>query len=304
MGSFHVGGRDVTLSGLPTKEVVFSPGGAPATIDPNGTYMAAPMYAQYFLPADKKGEVPLLLWHGGGLTGVSYETTPDGREGWRNFFIKEGWDTYISDAVERGRSGWSRYPEIFPGEPVFLTKENPWERFRIGAGKGSYSEDPAERKMLEGNLFPAEGYENFVKQIVPRWTTTDEMTIAAYLAYIDKVCPCVIVAHSQGGSLAFRAVQQRPEKVKALVLIEPAGIGDPEKAAALKDVPMLLVYGDYIEEDARWPTIRANTDEFLEKVVFTRIDPEPRSGVVTSAPSILVSGSSRISRMSSARAIA
>ncbi len=66
--------------------------------------------------------------------------------------------------------------------------------------------------------------------------------------------------------MAFRAVQQRPEKVKALVLIEPAGIGDPEKAAALKDVPMLLVYGDYIEEDARWPTIRANTDEFLEQV--------------------------------------
>ena len=82
MGSFHVGGREVTISGKPVKEVVFTPGGVPAKIDPNGTYVVESMYVQYFLPANRRGSLPLLLWHGGGLTGVTYETTPDGREGW------------------------------------------------------------------------------------------------------------------------------------------------------------------------------------------------------------------------------
>src|SRR3978361_1396288 len=134
MGSFHVGGRLVEISGKPVKEVVFTQGGVPAKIDPNGTYQVEQMYVQYFLPAHEKGAYPLLMWHGGGLTGVTYETTPDGREGWLNYFIKKGWTVYNSDAVERGRAGWT---SEFKGEPVFLTKENPFERFRIGAGPGS-----------------------------------------------------------------------------------------------------------------------------------------------------------------------
>ena len=66
------------------------------------------------------------------------------------------------------------YPDVFKGEPVFLTKENPFERFRIGAGAGSYNKDPAKMKPLPGSQFPAEGYDNFTKQGVPRWTTTDD----------------------------------------------------------------------------------------------------------------------------------
>ncbi len=51
MGSFHVGGRLVEISGKPVKEVVFTQGGVPAKIDPNGTYQVEQMYVQYFLPA-------------------------------------------------------------------------------------------------------------------------------------------------------------------------------------------------------------------------------------------------------------
>lgn len=250
MGSFHVGGRDVTISGRAVKEIVFSPGGVPAKVDPNGVYAVEQMYVQYFIPADRRGKVPLLLWHGGGLTGVSYETTPDGREGWLNWFLKKGWSVYNSDAVERGRSGWAMYPDIFPGEPVFLTKANPFERFRIGEGPGSW-----ERKaVLPGNQFPMDAYDQFVKQAVPRWTTTDKPTIAAYTALVDKVCPCVIVVHSQAGLFGARVAEARPDKVKALVMVEPANGGSD--GAKLRDVPVLAVYGDYIERDARWPKMR------------------------------------------------
>jgi hypothetical protein len=165
------------------------------------------MYVQYFIPQNERGALPLLMWHGGGLTGVTYETTPDGREGWLNYFIKKGWAVYNSDAVERGRAGWT---DSFKGDPVFLTKENPFERFRIGTGPGSYNKDPAKMKV--------------------------------------------------------QVAQARPDKVKALVLVEPAGLGDPKLTDRLKNTPILTVYGDFIEQDSRWPTIRANELKFLEQV--------------------------------------
>jgi len=266
MGSFHIGGRLVEISGKPVKEVVFTPGGVPAKIDPNGVYQVEQMYVQYFIPAKELGSVPLLMWHGGGLTGVTYETTPDGREGWLNWFLRKGWSVYNSDAVERGRSGWAQYPDIFKGEPVFLTTANPFERFRIGPGAGSFDPDPAKRKALPGTQFPVEAYDSFVRQSVPRWTTTDEAILAAYIAEVDKVCPCVILFHSQAGQFGFKAAQARPEKVKALIAVEPAGIGDMAKADLLKAVPTLVIYGDFIEQDSRWPTMRANGVKFADAV--------------------------------------
>jgi pimeloyl-ACP methyl ester carboxylesterase len=247
MGSFHVGGREVTISGRPVKDVVFTPGGVPAKVDPNGTYLVESMYVQYFLPAKKRGDVPLLMWHGGGLTGVTYETTPDGREGWLNYFVRQGWDVYNSDAVERGRAGWAMYPDIFKGEPLFLPKDEPFQRFRMA-----------------GSEFPKQGYDNFVRQLVPRWTTTDDAIIAAYTALVDRVCPCVILFHSQAGQFGFKVAQARPDKVKALIAVEPAGQGDPKLADRLKGIPTLFVYGDFIEQDKRWPTIRRNGVAFGE----------------------------------------
>ena len=263
MGSFHIGGREVVLSGKPVKEVVFTPGGMPAKVDLNGTYLVESMYVQYFLPANRRGAVPLLMWHGGGLTGVTYETKPDGQPGWLNWFLKQGWDVYNSDAVERGRAGWAMYPDILKGEPVFLTTANPWDRFRIGPGPGSYDA----KRANPGTQFPVESYANFVRQSVPRWTTTDDAIIAAYTALVDKVCPCVILFHSQAGQFGFKVAQARPDKVKALIAVEPAGHGDPKQASILAGIPSLIIYGDYIEQDPRWPTIRKNGVGFSEEIV-------------------------------------
>lgn len=265
MGSFHIGGRTVEVTGKPTREVVFAAGGTPAKMDPNGPYQVEQMYVQYFLPQNRKGKVPLLMWHGGGLTGVTWETTPDGRDGWLNIFVRKGWDVYNSDAVERGRSGFPS-PDIWPSSPIFLTKGNPFERFRIGAGPGSWSPDPAKLKVLPGSQFPVEAYDSFVKQGVPRWLDSDMPIVAAYTELVQKVCPCVILFHSQAGGFAFRIAQAHPDKVKALVAIEPAVPGDPAKAAALKDIPILMVFGDYIEQDSRWPAMRGKDVAFGDAV--------------------------------------
>src|SRR5205809_3675634 len=106
--------------------------------------------------------------------------------------------------------------------------------------------------------FPDEAYDKCVKQSVPRWTTTDDAIIRAYTALVDRVCPCVILFHSQAGQFGFKVAQARPDKVKALIAVEPAGQGDPMAADRLKAIPTLFVYGDGIETDARWPAIRRN----------------------------------------------
>ena len=59
MGSFHIGGRHIEVRGQPVKEIVFTPGGVPAKVDPNGVYQVEQMYAQYFLVQNRKGKLPL-----------------------------------------------------------------------------------------------------------------------------------------------------------------------------------------------------------------------------------------------------
>ena len=252
MGSFHVGGRVIEIAGQPIKEVVFTPGGVPAKIDPNGSYQVEHMYVQYFLPQNRTGKLPLLMWHGGGLTGVTYESTPDGREGWLTMFIRKGWDTYISDAMERGRSGWTN---TFKGEPLFLPLGDPWERFRIGPA-GSWNAETGKRVTYPGTQFPIGAYEQFMKQGVPRWTTTDKEIVAAYIALVDKVCPCVVMVHSQSGTFGFQVAEARPDKVKALIAVEPTIGGDRNKVALLKNTPVVMVYGDNAKDHPRWARIR------------------------------------------------
>jgi len=268
MGSFHVGGRAVTLSGLPTREFVFTPGAPPLRQDPNGDFEVEALYARYTLLANPRARVPMLLWHGGGLAGTTFETKPDGRPGWENYFLRAGYDVYVSDAVERGRASWARYPEIFKSEPVFRPKREGWELFRIGE-TGSYATDPAQRKALPGTQFPVEAFDQFAKQSIPRWGSNDAATQAAYDAYVDKVCPCVIVVHSQGGNFAFNSALKYPDKVKALVAVETSGSPNPDTVdfARLKGVPMLWVWGDYLGRYPFWQGITAQQEKFRGKLV-------------------------------------
>ena len=263
VGSYHVGGRAVTLSGLPEKEIVYSPGSPPVKMNPNGDFAVEQMYTRYTRLADPRGKVPMLMWHGGGLAGMTYETKPDGGAGWEMFFLRQGWDVYVSDAVERGRASWARYPEIFKTEPVFRTAKEAWELFRFGK---TYDTDPAKRVALPGTQFPVASFSQFTKQSIPRWATNDAATQAAYDAYVEQACPCVIVVHSQGGNFAFNSALKYPDKVKALVAIEPSGSPDPASAdfARLKHVPMLWVWGDYLDEFGFWQAIFKRQESFRQ----------------------------------------
>jgi pimeloyl-ACP methyl ester carboxylesterase len=101
---------------------------------------------------------------------------------------------------------------------------------------------------------------------VPRWATNDAATQAAYHALVQRICPCVIVVHSQGGNFAFNAALAAPQLVKAIVAVEPSGAPDPAKAelAKLKDMPHLFVWGDYLDQHELWKKITPAVNRYRD----------------------------------------
>src|SRR5215831_3787953 len=167
-------------------------------------------------------------------------------------FHPQGLGHLYSDAVERGRAGWT---DTFKGDALSLPLGDPWERFRIGP-PGSWNDDKAKRTIYPGAQFPIEAYPQFMKQGVPRWLTTDDQIVAAYIELVDKVCPCVVMVHSQSGTFGYRVLEARPDKVKALVAVEPTVGGDRNKVESIKTTPILVVYGDNAKDHPRWSKIR------------------------------------------------
>jgi pimeloyl-ACP methyl ester carboxylesterase len=235
MGSFFVGGHTVTVEGEPLQSIEMSPDVPAYVFDPNGTYAIDHAYVSYAVPAGAS-RVPVVLVHGGGMTGACWETTPDGRPGWLTSFLRADWPCYVIDNVERGRAGWCSLPGFRSGEPVLRSEQECWTSFRIGPEEGY-----EERAAFPGSAFPVEALAGLTRQMVPRWTTTGDLGVSALLAAVEKIGRCVLIGHSQGGGFAARVATAAPSLVLATVLLEPHGL--PAQAAG----PQLLVTGDNIE---------------------------------------------------------
>ena len=108
-------------------------------------------------------------------------------------------------------------------------------------------------------LFPLEHFDQFSKQVVPRWACNDALTQAAYDALLRKVGPSVVMTHSQSGAFGFNAALNAPDVVRAVVTVEPSGAPDPDvtDVARVRAVPHLMVLGDHIEDDPFWQAIVA-----------------------------------------------
>lgn len=263
--SFFVGGETTRLEGLPVQFRSMVLNGAPREVNPNGAHMHGQMYVQHYLLAQPAHALPVLLWHGGGMTGATWETTPDGRPGWLWRFLEAGFNVYVSDAVERGRSSFAMSPHIFKEEPVFRTKEEGWKTFRLGR---SYADAPAARHTFGGQLFPTDAFDEFTKQWVPRWPGHESMVLAAYEALVRKVGPCVIVGHSQGAGFACEIARRLPDVVKAVVAVEPGGMPSQMPGESLP--PHLVVWGDYIEPSGQhWIGYRKQAENYFEQVQRT-----------------------------------
>jgi pimeloyl-ACP methyl ester carboxylesterase len=113
--SFAVGGTVVTAPGTfdPIRQGAYDPGGP----DPQGqTLHGDHAYVFYQVPADAR-ELPLVFWHGYGQSAKTWETTPDGREGFQTIFLRRRFPVYLIDQPRRGRAGLSTQPATVTATP-------------------------------------------------------------------------------------------------------------------------------------------------------------------------------------------
>lgn len=256
--SHFLGGREAMASGLPVLRRQVVGNGAARAIDMNGSYCAGQLYVQEYRLAEPRHPHPVLLWHGGGMSGAQWESTPDGRQGWLWRLLQSGYDVFVADAPERGRASWAMYPQIYDAAPIFRSKEEAWHLFRIGPANG-YAPRGQPRRAHPGQQFPADAFDTFAKQFVPRWLAHDAMALDAYRELLDLAGPCIVIGHSQGGGYATQLARECPGPIRAVVAVEPTGT--PERVAGSLP-PQLLVWGDHFDHHDTWQRYRAQTDAY------------------------------------------
>ena len=106
----------------------FAVGGTVLTDSLGRTFHGDHAYVFYQKPVDAR-RYPLVFAHGVGQFSKTWETTPDGREGFQNIFLRRGFPTYLVDQPRRGNAG--RSTEETTISPAF--DEEVWfNRFRVG----------------------------------------------------------------------------------------------------------------------------------------------------------------------------
>ena len=101
-GSFFIGGIPKV-----TPYATMPPPNAPDPTPQPNQITIGQMYVQFQIPANKKANTPpVIMVHGSTHTAACLESTPDGREGWWPYFVRNGISTYIVDQAGRGRSGF------------------------------------------------------------------------------------------------------------------------------------------------------------------------------------------------------
>ncbi|GIU80315.1 MAG: alpha/beta hydrolase [Bryobacteraceae bacterium] len=247
-GSFAVGGKVITNPGT------FNP----KNPTPEGqTLHGDHAYVFYQIPVNPR-KYPLVFLHGAGQFSKTWETTPDGREGFQNIFLRRRFPVYLIDQPRRGRAGRSTVSAKVDATP----DEQGWfNTFRIGIWPDyfpgvQFSKDP-------------EALNQYFRQMTPNVGPYDAEVISdACAALFDKIGPAVFVTHSQGGGLGWLTAIKSPN-VKGIVSYEPgSGFVFPEgevpaplpssggtltaigvpKAEFLKltRIPIVIYYGDFI----------------------------------------------------------
>ncbi|WP_458987533.1 alpha/beta hydrolase [Pontibacter sp. CAU 1760] len=257
-GSFAVAGTVVTAPGTfdPIAHGAFNP----ANQASEGQTLHGDHASIFYQVPEKARELPLVFWHGYGQSARTWETTPDGREGFQNIFLRRGFPVYLIDQPRRGKAGRSTKPTTVTAAP----DDQLWFGiFRLGIGREffpgvQFSKDP-------------EALNQFYRQITPDTGPLDiALNIDAVSALFDKIGPGVLVTHSHSGGQGWLAALKN-SNIKAIAAYEPGSnfvfpegevpkpipyLGGSLSARGvptsefmrLTKIPIVIYYGDYIPE--------------------------------------------------------
>jgi pimeloyl-ACP methyl ester carboxylesterase len=209
-GSFAVGGTVVTAPGTfnPIAQGAYDPAG----VDPAGQTLHGDHAAiSYQIPADAR-KLPLVFWHGHGQSSRCWQTTPDGREGFQNIFLRRRFPVYLIDQPRRGHAARSTQPVMLTASP----DEQLWFGiFRLGVWPAFYGD-------VQFSRHPA-ALDQFFRMMVPNTGSYNvEVNTAAVSSLFDKIGKGVLVTHSQSGALGWRTAVKN-QNIVAIASYEPGG---------------------------------------------------------------------------------
>ena len=206
-GSFMAGGKTVTASG--------NYDGTNPRNYAGHTLHGDHAYVFYQIPKNHK-KLSLIFLHGRGQSGKSWETTPDGRDGFQNIFLEKKFPVYIVDQPRRGRAGQSTEPYNFSAQP----DDQLWyNTFRIGEYPNYYENVKVPRD--------AESLSQFFHQMTPSFPTDQKIIVDAMVAVFEKADEGILITHSAGGGPGWdTAINSK--KVKAVISLEPGAFPFPE----------------------------------------------------------------------------
>ena len=195
------------LRDLGAKYVGYSTRGA----DNGSLDVLNPLFVQYVLPARQRHEYPIVFIHGGGGQGTDWLETPDGRDGWVDYFVADGWDVYVIDRPGHGRA-----------------------QSNASCGNGMVrvgnSAIISRLSTSSPNVWPG-GAPTPTNDAVVGWTASsttapycgDALAAEKISALLEDIGPAVLLAHSAGGGSTFRVPDLNPDKVVGIIGFEAAG---------------------------------------------------------------------------------
>ncbi len=185
------------------------------------------MYGQAYVQrraAETTHPYPMVLIHGGHQTSVNFETTPDGRPGWSDFFVAAGYDTYLLDQPGRGRSAYidQAYGKISLPYPTKRVED----RFTAGREKDLWPRARLHSQWPGSGTVGDPVFDQFYASQAPSITDAsvrEDLMRQAGAALLDRIGPAVLLTHSQSAHFGWHIADARPELVKAIVAVEPGG---------------------------------------------------------------------------------
>ena len=220
---------------------VFSIPGRYVEVDKQ-TVMVGQIFVQYQIPKNQTRPYPIVMIHGGGQTASNFLSTPDGRRGWADDFLANGYAVYVVDQSGRGRSGFfgdlygkTRKPSVGNVEQRFTAPKEKqlWPQASLHTQwPGPGTQGDATFDAFFASQVETIGDEGMI----------EEINREAGAKLLDRIGPAVLLTHSQAGVIGWSVADARPQLVKGILAIEPSG--PPIRDTVAKGAP------DYFEDGA------------------------------------------------------
>lgn len=272
-GMFSAGGTVITSDGtFDVSNYYTSREGSTSHVDHANVF--------YQIPAEETG-APMVFLHGYGQSRMGWMTTPDGRPGWSDLFLRMGHSVFLIDQPRRGEAGQTSVAGTMTTTPSDQTW---YTQFRIG----TYLNNEFTRN--EGSQFPEgeETLDQFLRQMTLDTgmdnaggdQNIDNTVVAqAVAAAIDEVYErtgkdSILVTHSQGGMPGWETARYT-DHIAGIVAIEPGMAPQVDSgdynALVEKQIPVTFCYGDYIGQEftdvpaaGMWAMMSSSADAFTE----------------------------------------